>query len=67
MVCVGPPKFQGNKSLADDFQVLQGDHPMSAVDGPTKRAALMADMGADHSHVPAEGCRVKVFIFFYAV
>ena len=25
MVCVGPPKFQGNKSSADDaFQVLQG-------------------------------------------
>ena len=67
MVCVGPPKFQGNKSLADDFQVLQGDHPMSAVDGPTKRAALMADMGADHSHVPAEGCHDKVFISFYAV
>ena len=32
---------------------MQGDHPMSAVGGPTKRAALMADMGADHSHVPA--------------
>ena len=67
MVCVGPSKFQGNKSLAEVFQVLQGDHPMSAVDGATKRAALMADMGADHSHVPAEERRDKVFISYYAV
>ena len=39
---------------------------MGAADGPTKRAALMADMGADHPHVSAEGCRDKVFISSYA-
>ena len=33
---------------------MQGDRPMNAVGGPTKRAAFMADMGADHSHVPAD-------------
>ena len=27
---------------------------MNAVGGPTKRAAFMADMGTDHSHVPAD-------------
>ena len=45
----------------------QGDHPVGAVDGPTKRAALMADMRTDHSHVPAEECRDKAFIYYYAV
>ena len=54
-VCVQPcdPRENLFHVVTCLYVSMQGDHPMSAVGGPTKRAALMADMGADHSHVPA--------------